>query len=115
MIDSKGSVIVGDQGSKGGLAGVVVVPDRGRKGEDALQDPNPHATRGVTAMALQVELAFERLVHRLDQLPQRPEQPRTGPLGLALAGRSQQPHSQLGEDVFQLTAVVVLVGQQDLP
>jgi hypothetical protein len=36
MVDSKGSVIVGGQGPQGRLAGVVVVPDGGRGGQDAL-------------------------------------------------------------------------------
>jgi hypothetical protein len=39
MIDSKGSVVTGDQGAQGRLAGVVV-PDRGGPGQDALEDPN---------------------------------------------------------------------------
>jgi hypothetical protein len=44
VVDCKGSVIVGDQGAQGRLAGGVVVPDGRGEGEDALQDPNPHAT-----------------------------------------------------------------------
>jgi PadR family transcriptional regulator, regulatory protein PadR len=36
MLDSKGLVIVGDQGAQGGLAGVVVVPDRGDGGGPTL-------------------------------------------------------------------------------
>jgi hypothetical protein len=69
----------------------------------------------VTAVALQVELALEGVVDRLDQLPQRPKQSCASPLGLARAGRSQQPHARLGQDVLDLAAVVVLVGHQQLP
>jgi hypothetical protein len=66
-------------------------------------------------VAFQVELALEGGVDRLDQLPQRAEQAHPGPLGLALAGRSEQPHAQPGQGPLELVAVVVLVGQQRLP
>ena len=69
MIDSKGSVIVGDQGAQGGLACVVVVPDRGGQGKDALQDPNPYPCGGVAPVLLKVQLALEGGVDRLDELP----------------------------------------------
>jgi hypothetical protein len=42
-------------------------------------------------MAFEVELALERLIDRLDDLPQRLEQLGSGALGLALAaGRSSR-------------------------
>src|SRR6266508_5552722 len=81
-------VIVGDEGPGGWLPGVVVVPDRSGQGEDALQHPHDDACRGVPAVAFQVELALEGLVDRLDDLPQRLEQVRAGPFGLALARRA---------------------------
>jgi len=56
MINSKGSVVVGDQGPLDGLPGAVVVPDRGGEGEDALQDADEHARRGAPAVAFAVEL-----------------------------------------------------------
>src|SRR5580704_18885789 len=90
MNDSKGSaVIVGDQRSHDGLARVVVVPDGGGQGEDALQDASDNAERGVPAMAFEVELAFEGVVDRLDDLPQRLEEPGPGRSGSPCrAGRS---------------------------
>jgi hypothetical protein len=96
------------------LSGLVVVPDGGGQGQDALQDPDRDPTRSAAAVALQVELALEGVVDRLDQLPQRLEQVRSGPLGFALAGWPQQPHAQLGQERLELAAVVVLVGQQRL-
>ena len=69
MIDSKGSVVVGDQGAQGGLVAVVVVPDRGGQGQAALQDPNPDPSGGVAPVLLKVQLAFEGGVDRLDELP----------------------------------------------
>jgi hypothetical protein len=93
MIDSKGSVVVGDEGAHHGLSGVVVVPDRGGEREDALQDADEHPGGGVAAVPFQVELTLEGLVDRLDGLPQRFEQRRTGAFGFPLAGRAQQPLS----------------------
>jgi len=39
MTDSEGTVFGGEQGSLEGLAGSIIVPHRGGKDEDALQDP----------------------------------------------------------------------------
>jgi hypothetical protein len=65
-------------------------------------------------VSFKVELALEGLVDRLDDLPQRLEQLRSGPLGLALAGRPQQPDVQLGQLLLELAAEVVLVADQRL-
>src|SRR6266704_4780915 len=86
------SVVVGDQRPRGRLSGLVVVPDRGGQGEDALQHTRDDPCRGVPTVAFQVELAFEGVVDRLDDLPQRAEQVRAGPVGFALASRTQQPY-----------------------
>ena len=64
------------------------MPDRGGQGEDALQDPDHHAAGGAAAMLFEVELAFEGVVDRFDDLAQGLEQVRACPAGLALrAGR----------------------------
>jgi hypothetical protein len=70
--------------------GFVVEPDRGGQGEDALQDADDDTGDGAAAVAFEVELGFEGLVDRFDDLPQRLEELRSGALGLALAGRAQQ-------------------------
>jgi hypothetical protein len=44
----------------------------------------------VAAVALEVELAFEGVVDRFDDLAQRLEEPGAGPFGFAVAGRAQQ-------------------------
>jgi hypothetical protein len=44
------------------------VPNRGGQGEDALQDADDHAAGGMAAVAFEVELAFECVVDRLDDL-----------------------------------------------
>jgi hypothetical protein len=51
------------------LAGVVVVPDHGGQGEDALGDAGGDAVEGAPAVAFQVELGFEGAVDGLDELP----------------------------------------------
>jgi hypothetical protein len=59
MIDSKGSVVIGQERALDGLAGSVVVPDGGGQREDALQDADGHALSGVAAVSFQAGLAFE--------------------------------------------------------
>jgi hypothetical protein len=59
------------------------VPDHGGQREDALQDSDHHSARGAAVMAFEVELALERLIDRLDDLPQRFEQLESGAFGFA--------------------------------
>jgi hypothetical protein len=56
-----------------------------------LQDANEDAGGGASAVAFEVELAFEGLVDRFDGLAQRLEQVRAGAFPFVLAGRAQQP------------------------
>jgi hypothetical protein len=67
-------VVVGGQCAHDWLFGVVVLPDGGGEGEDALQDADGHTTRGAAVVSFKVELALEGLIDRLDDLPQRLEQ-----------------------------------------
>src|ERR1700731_2537981 len=109
MIDSKGwvargagrlipgSVVVSDQRPVDQCAGGVVVPDGGGEREEALQDTEGDSGGGAPAVAFEVELRFEGLVDRLDDLAQRFEQGAAGPFGLALAGRTQQPQPGLSQ------------------
>jgi hypothetical protein len=115
MIDSKGSVVVGQQGSLDRLAGAVVVPDRGGQRQDALHDADPHASRGAAAVPFEVELAFERVIDRLDDLPQRFEELRPCSRRLTLTGRAQQVQTGTSQLALKLAAVVVLVRDHDLP
>ena len=97
MIYSKGSVVVGEQGSLDGLVGVVVVPDGGGQGQDALQDADGDSGRCASAVAFEVELSLECFVDRLDDLAERLEEPGSGPFGLSLAGRAEQAEFSVGE------------------
>ncbi|MFD9514946.1 hypothetical protein ACFWB6_52335 [Streptomyces mirabilis] len=76
-------MVIGDEGACDRLAGLVVVPDRGGHREDALGDADCDALEGPAAVLFQVELAFEGVVDRLDELPDRLEE------ALALAPSSR--------------------------
>jgi hypothetical protein len=52
-------------------------------------------------VSFQVELTFEGLIDRLDDLPQRFEQVRPGPLGFPLAGWPQQLQVTLGKAEYR--------------
>jgi hypothetical protein len=69
----------------------------------------------VAAVLFEVELAFEGVVDRLDHLPQRLEQARSGPRRLAGAGRAQQRDAVAVERALKLPAAVVPVGDHRLP
>jgi hypothetical protein len=56
-------VVVGQERAPDGLAGAVVVPDRGGEGEQSLGDAGDHSGGGAATVALEVEMAFEGLVH----------------------------------------------------
>jgi hypothetical protein len=70
---------------------------------------------GVAAVAFEVELAFEGVVDRFDNLAQRSEEPGLRTLRLAAAGGPQQAVAVVGERGLELAAVVVLVCDDDLP
>ncbi len=107
MIDSKGSVVVGQQGPLDWLTSAVVVPDRRGQRQDALHDADPHSGRGVAAVAFEIELALEGVVDRLDDLPQRLEELFTASGALALAGWSQQVDPARGQVRLEVLAVTV--------
>ena len=83
-------MVEGGQGSLDRLAGMVVVPDRGRQRQDPGQNPGDDALWGAATVPFQVKLPLEGPVDRLDHLPQRLEQVLSGAAGLALADRAQQ-------------------------
>jgi hypothetical protein len=64
-------LVIGDQRSGDGLAGGAVVPDRGGQGKQALGDAGPDAVDAAAAVQFEVELAFEDVVDRLDELADR--------------------------------------------
>ena len=74
MTNSKGSVVVGDEGSESWAGGVVVVPDGGDEGHESLQDAGGDAGGGPAAVSFEVKLAFQCVVDGFDQLAQRLEE-----------------------------------------
>jgi hypothetical protein len=61
-------MIVGGQRSYDGLTGVLVVPDGCGQCENPLEHADDHAAGGSTVVTLKVELSFEGLVDRFDDL-----------------------------------------------
>jgi hypothetical protein len=97
-------VVVRDQGSGDGGSGLAVVPDRSGHREDALGDPDSDALEGPAAVSFQVELAFEGVVDRFDELADLLEH-RLAVAGLLpLAGRPQQLDALLGEVLLESLA-----------
>jgi hypothetical protein len=92
MIDSKGSVVVGGQGSHDRLSGAPVVPDRGGQGENALQDPHGNVGDDASAVLFEVELTLEGFIDESDALPYRTERaaarPRSFPAVRGFAPRA---------------------------
>src|SRR5258706_16155423 len=114
MINSKGLAVVGQGGSWPWLPGVVVLPDRGGQGQDALQEADEDSGGCAAAVSFEVKLSFEGVVDRLDDLAEGPEELGALPFGFALAGRAQQGQPGAGEDGLEVMAVVVLVADDHL-
>jgi len=106
-------VVVGDQGPGDRLPGLVVVPDGGGHGQDALGDADGYSFEGPPAVGFEVELAFEGVVDRLDQLADRFEQRLAVARDLVFAGRPQQDGPAGSQASFGDTAGEALVGDQD--
>jgi len=66
------------------------VPDRCGEREDALQDAGGDAGHGAPTVAFEVELGFEGVVDRFDDLAQRLEEALSRTGFLALAGGAEQ-------------------------
>src|SRR5437773_6982718 len=107
------SVVVGDQrpGDRG--AGLVVVPDGGGHRQDPLGDADGDAFEGPPAVGFEVELAFEGVVDRFDQLADGFEQRLAGAGGLVFAGGPQQGGAAGGQAGFGFAAGEALVGDED--
>src|SRR5919197_6263756 len=109
MNDSKGSgVVIGKQGPQGRLAFVRVVPDGGGQSGQALQDPGEDTLVGPSAVSLQVELALQGVVHRLDDLAQGLEEPAMLPLLLIPASGTDEDDAPVVEERLELSAGVAL-------
>src|SRR5215204_3245924 len=102
MINSKGSlVVVGDEGAQCGLLGSFVVPDGGGEREEALHHAGGDASVGACTVSFEIELAFEGVVDRLDDLTERFEQLLSRPRGPVFVGGSQQPDVVVLEERFE--------------
>src|SRR5438094_1613749 len=109
MIDSKGSVVVGGQGSHDRLSGTPVVPDRGGQGEHTLQDPHGNTRHGASAVLFEVELALEGFVDRFDALPYRAQQATTRPFRFTAVRGSHHGDTPVVKPGFGVPVAVTLV------
>ena len=94
------------------MLGGFVVPDGGGEGEDALEDPGADAGFGAAAVAFEVELGFQCLVDRLDDLSERFEVAAAGAGCLRFQVRSDQGDAGLVEFVLEAGPPVALVGDE---
>jgi hypothetical protein len=97
------------------LAGGAVVPDRCGEGEQALANAGTDAVDAASAVELEVELPFEGVVDRLDQLADGFEQVLARARRVVAVGRAQQAHSALGEEPVEFGGDVALAGLRPMP
>jgi len=115
MTNSKGSsVVIGNEGAQDGLLAVVVVPDGSSEGEQSLQYPGHDTLGSVSPVSFQVELAFQGLIDRLDQLTEWLQESCPGSRGLALLRRTDELRTPGGQESLELGTGIALVGQDDL-
>ncbi|GAB2811511.1 hypothetical protein GCM10027176_15000 [Actinoallomurus bryophytorum] len=79
------------------MAGLEVVPDRGGRCRHALRDKYGDALDGACTVLFQVELAFEGVVHRFDELADLFEYRFAGSPDLVLAGGPQERDARCGQ------------------
>ena len=83
-------VVWGEVAGWSWLAGGSVVPDCCGEREKPLEDPGADPFGLTSAVSFEVELCFEGLVHRLDDLTERLQEPSAWSLFLAFASGSDQ-------------------------
>ena len=91
------------------MADAVVVPDGCGQGQDALSDAGANPGDGAALVVFEVELAFEGVIDRFDDLPEGFEESVTGGWCLALAGWSELGDALVGQGGLEGAAVIVLV------
>ena len=115
MISSKGSVVVGGEGSGGaGLVGGLVATNGCGEREYSLQYACGDAGAGAAAVALEAELGFEGPVDRFDDLAQRSQELSPGPGWFCFGGGPDQGDAGGVEVVFEAGSAVAFVGDEGL-
>ena len=115
MRSSKGLVVVCGEGAGwAGLVGGFVVPDYGGEGQEALQDTCYDTWFGASSVPFEIELGFESVVDRLDDLTERFQEPVSRAGFLCFGGRADEDHPSLVQNLFEGGAAVAFVGYQGL-
>lgn len=96
-------MVVGDEGAFGGCVDEPVVPDRGGEGEESRGDAGVDAGDGSAAVFFEGELAFQRVEHGLDPLPDAAELPEPRRLVLAV-GAEQMRAEVVGDEGLELSS-----------
>src|SRR6266516_2247333 len=104
---STGSVVVGGEVAAG-VAGVPVVPKASGESEQALGDAGDQAGHRVGAVALERELALERVDDRLDPLAHAAQPAKAS--GLVFAVGAQKEGTELSHQRLEVLAGEALVG-----
>ena len=108
-------MVVSDEGSQRSHTTVMVVPDSSGEGKESLEHSGDDAARRASTMLFQVELAFQGVVDRFDELAQGLQEPCTRPWWLSGLGRPNQSCVVAGQERLELSRGVALVGQDHLP
>jgi hypothetical protein len=90
------------------------VPDRCGEGEDPLADPGGGALDAARAVTFEVELVFEGVVDRFDELADGLEQVLAGPRRTIAVRRAQQGGAAVGQCLVEFAGGVALVGDDRL-
>src|SRR5678815_3712304 len=108
------SVVVGGEGSQGGLAVAFVVPDDGGEGEEALQHASGDAGEAAGSVAFEIESGFEGLVDRFDDLAEWSREAVPGPGVFGLERWPDHGDAVVGEEGLEFGRAVALVGHDCL-
>ena len=114
MINSKGSVVVGQQRPVGPGSYTVVMPHNRGQGQQPLQHPGDHSGLRPTPVVFEIELTLQGVVDRLDDLTEGLQEPGTRAGLLVPHGRSEQGGPVIGQERLELGAPVALVSQDHL-
>src|SRR5581483_5386447 len=109
-----GSVVVGGECSEGAGTVLFVVPDDGGEGEESLKDACGHAGGAAGGVSFKVELRFEGVVDRLDDLAEGAEEALVGSGWFGFERRSDQPRAVIGQGRVEFGRAVTLVGDDGL-
>ena len=91
------------------------MPDGGGQGEQPLRDAGGDPGQAAAAVQLEIELAFECVVDRLDELADRGQQRLAGTGRAVAVGRAEQFDAAVVQVVVEFGGGVAIVGDDQQP